>query len=311
MPGSVERRAHPAHLPVHHPARSRPSPTPGVGVHHGHLRRSARGSRRCRPGRRSSSTPQWPWSVNSSRHRSLITTSASPDLGDRVADRDRRARRRGRARHCRWRPCVAGTPNSITPPRPAAGRLGHGLAHAVAGVLDDARHARDRHRFARALADEQRQHQLPRPQRRLGDQVDARPGDTRSRRGRSAGNPGGGSPQVALRRAAGALLRRLGDRLAGLEERQPALRHRSRRARRRAPGSTATRPARRRAARAPRAVLAVAGPMHAMTVDGCGLPAMPTRLRTVDDDVKTTASNRPALIASRVGAGGGAARTVR
>jgi hypothetical protein len=30
--------------------------------------------------------------------------------------------------------------------------------------------------------------------------------------------------------------------------------------------------------------------MHAITVDGCGLPAMPTRLRTVEDDVKTTAS---------------------
>ena len=38
---------------------------------------------------------------------------------------------------------------------------------------------------------------------------------------------------------------------------------------------------------------------------------MPTRLRTVDDDVNTTASNLPVLIASRVGAGGGAARTVR
>jgi hypothetical protein len=59
------------------------------------------------------------------------------------------------------------------------------------------------------------------------------------------------------------------------------------------------------------AVLAVAGPITAITVDGCGLPAMPTRLRTVEDDVNTTASNLPDLIASRVGAGGGAARTVR
>ena len=38
------------------------------------------------------------------------------------------------------------------------------------------------------------------------------------------------------------------------------------------------------------AVLAVAGPMQAMTVEACGLPAIPTRLRTVDDEVKTTAS---------------------
>src|ERR687886_155616 len=55
----------------------------------------------------------------------------------------------------------------------------------------------------------------------------------------------------------------------------------------------------------------VAGPIAAITVPGCGLPAMPTRLRTVEEDVKTTASNLPVLIASRVGAGGGAARTVR
>ena len=55
----------------------------------------------------------------------------------------------------------------------------------------------------------------------------------------------------------------------------------------------------------------MAGPITAITVDGCGLPAMPTRLRTVEDEVKTTASNLPVLIASRVGAGGGVARTVR
>jgi len=58
-------------------------------------------------------------------------------------------------------------------------------------------------------------------------------------------------------------------------------------------------------------VLAVAGPMAATTVTAWGLPAMPTRLRTVELDEKTTASNWPCLIASRVSAGGGAARTVR
>ena len=58
-------------------------------------------------------------------------------------------------------------------------------------------------------------------------------------------------------------------------------------------------------------VRAVAGPMTAMIVDACGFPAIPTRLRTVDDDVNTTASNLPVLIASRIGAGGGVARTVR
>ena len=59
------------------------------------------------------------------------------------------------------------------------------------------------------------------------------------------------------------------------------------------------------------AVFAVAGPITAMIVEVCGLPAMPTRLRTVEDEVNTTASNLPVLIASRVAAGGGAARTVR
>ena len=59
------------------------------------------------------------------------------------------------------------------------------------------------------------------------------------------------------------------------------------------------------------AVLAVAGPITAITVEGWGFPAIPTRLRTVEDEVKTTASNLPVLIASRVAAGGGAARTVR
>src|SRR5699024_727614 len=59
------------------------------------------------------------------------------------------------------------------------------------------------------------------------------------------------------------------------------------------------------------AVLTVAGPMQAITVVAWGLPAMPTRLRTVEDEVNKTASNLPVLMASRVGAGGGAARTVR
>ena len=51
--------------------------------------------------------------------------------------------------------------------------------------------------------------------------------------------------------------------------------------------------------------------MQAMTVTLCGLPAMPTRLRTVEDEVNSTASKPPPLIASRVSAGGGEARTVR
>ena len=51
--------------------------------------------------------------------------------------------------------------------------------------------------------------------------------------------------------------------------------------------------------------------MTATTVRACGLPAMPTRFRTVEDEVNSTASNPPDLMASRMSAGGGAARTVR
>ena len=47
-----------------------------------------------------------------------------------------------------------------------------------------------------------------------------------------------------------------------------------------------------------RAVSAVFGPRQATIDRECGLPAMPTRFRTVDDEVKQTASNPPVLIAS-------------
>ena len=49
---------------------------------------SAAGTRRCRPGPRASSTPQWPWSVNSSRQRSVCTTSASPTSATRDPGRE-------------------------------------------------------------------------------------------------------------------------------------------------------------------------------------------------------------------------------
>src|SRR6516225_3659654 len=52
------------------------------------------------------------------------------------------------------------------------------------------------------------------------------------------------------------------------------------------------------------AVLAVCGPITPITVTACGLPAMPTRFRTVDDEVNSTASKPPPLMASRIGAGG-------
>ena len=131
---------------------------------------------------------------------------------------------------------------------------------------------------------------------------------------RARSSLGTGSASLARRSPCGArrlALRRAGDRLAGLEHRQRGAPRRSRRARRRAPRRPASGASTSTRRPCSSAVLAVAGPITAITVDGCGLPAMPTRLRTVEDEVKTTASNLPVLIASRVGAGGGVARTVR
>ena len=46
---------------------------------------------------------------------------------------------------------AAGMPNTISPPTPAADRLGGRLAQAVPGVLDHAGHRADRLRLADAL----------------------------------------------------------------------------------------------------------------------------------------------------------------
>ena len=98
-------------------------------------------------------------------------------------------------------------------------------------------------------------------------------------------------------------LARAHDRLAGLDRRQRAGRRRTRRAPR--PGrhaglaaSTSTR------SPCSSAVFAVAGPMQATTVVACGLPAMPTRLRTVeldgeDDRVELAALDRLAHLGGR------------
>ena len=183
-------------------------------------------------------------------------------------------------------------------------------------MLDDARHRADRRGSVGALADEHRQHQLARPRSDgLGDQPAQRRACAAAGRGRDRSRDsaiGRGSLRASDLAARGRLaLGRPGDRLAGLEHRGPTRgtevgervdEHLDRRA---SGASTSTRRP------CSSAVLAVAGPITAITVEGCGLPAMPTRLRTVEDDVNTTASNLPVLIASRVGAGGGAARTVR
>ena len=138
--------------------RARPGPRrPG--------RPSSRSARPCRrrprPGRRAISaytssvaslstrpsavsTPQWPWSVNSSRHRSLITVSASPTSADHVGDRDVEdavgVERAGAGGVLGLRDAEQHHPAEPEPrpPRRRPSRSG------VAGVLDDARHRRDR-----------------------------------------------------------------------------------------------------------------------------------------------------------------------
>ena len=95
-----------ADLAVHHPARP-DHVGAGVGLGDAPSRRSARGWRRCRPRPSASSTPQWPWSVNSSRHRSAITHGRVADLGDQVAQRDVEDAVRVDRAASRWRPCPA------------------------------------------------------------------------------------------------------------------------------------------------------------------------------------------------------------
>ena len=73
-----------ADLAVHHPG-GRDDVGAGLGLGQRRPGRRARGWRRCRPRRRRSSTPQWPWSVYSSRQRSAMSTSRSPMVVAQVA----------------------------------------------------------------------------------------------------------------------------------------------------------------------------------------------------------------------------------
>ena len=136
-----------------------------------------------------SSTPQWPWSVNSSRHRSAITVSCVADLGHHVGDGEVEDAVAGRSRRSRRRPCSARDAEEHHPAEPGRDRLVGGLLQRVAGVLHDARHARDRARLGGVLAHEQRQHQLAGAQRASRRPARRRAGVRRSRRGRTSGKP--------------------------------------------------------------------------------------------------------------------------
>ena len=113
------------------------------------------------------STPQWPWSVYSSRHRSasehevvadLVAQVAQGELHDAVGSPGARALgilRRGHAEEDH-----AGDAEG--------GELGDLLAQRLAGVLHDARQRRDRLRLVDAFAHEQRRDEVVDGQSGLG-----------------------------------------------------------------------------------------------------------------------------------------------
>ncbi len=129
-------------------------------------RRSARGSRRCRRAPSAASTPQWPWSVNSSRHRSVCTTSASPTSATSASVATFRMPRGSSAPEPRASR-TAGTPKSMMPPTPAVGGLRRRAAERVERVLHDAGHRPDRRRLGRRPRARRREHQLRGHQVRL------------------------------------------------------------------------------------------------------------------------------------------------
>ena len=105
------------------------------------------------------STPQWPWSVNSSRHRSLITVSASPTSPTTSV----MARLRMPAGSTAPEPSASlcsGMPKSITPPSPRSAASATALSRVsrvcwtTPGIDAIGTGSTD------ALAHEQRQHQL-------------------------------------------------------------------------------------------------------------------------------------------------------
>ena len=206
-------------------------------------------------------------------------------------------------------PCASldsGTPNSMIPPMPASTQRRAPPRRASRGCAGRPR-ASPRWPPAR---------RCPRGRRQAAR---GRPGAAGSRR------RAGAAPGYAAAAAAGAPARRPGGRPAltggGYSTCAPMAaarpdpptpprpqgRGRGRRARPRAQSADASEASTSTRSPCSSAVLAVAGPMQAITVEVCGLPAMPTRLRTVELEVKTTASNWPALdrLTDRCGRRGG------
>ena len=257
------------------------------------------------------SSPQWPWSVYSSRHRSAMSTVASPTSAARSRERQLRGSRPGRRppspgrpsppgcrtgsarrprpRPPRPRPC-AGCPGCAGPRPawrpPAAGSLIPSLTN-IGSTRSDGPDA--------GLRDQ--------PAQRRGPAQPAGPGGRElAPLGNSAVT---GSPSRPSGAAAGtpAALTGLAYRLPGRDGRlaHPGARTRPARSTRPVAEGFGAFTSTRRPNSA--AVLAVCGPITAITVTACGLPAMPIRFRTVEEEVNSTASNPPPLIASRIGGG--------
>ncbi len=156
--------------------------------------RRSRAWRRCRRRRRSSSTPQWPWSVYSSTHRSAITHHVVADVGAQVGERELHDAVRVE------RPRADGVLDGRDAeqdhgPHAEVGQLGDLLAQALAGVLHDAGQRHDRLRLVDALADEQRGDRgRSRATWRLGDEV------TQRRRAAQAARPIDGEGSTGHRR---------------------------------------------------------------------------------------------------------------
>ena len=111
--------------------RTRPAPRPSRGT--------AAGWRRCRRCRRRSSTPQCPWSVNSSRHRSAISTVSSPTSARR-SDIATLSMPSGSVAGEPTASRTVGDPEHHQPTHPGRDRLRGRLAERVPGVLQHSRH---------------------------------------------------------------------------------------------------------------------------------------------------------------------------
>ena len=99
------------------------------------------------------STPQWPWSVNSSRQTSDMTRQSSPTSSRTARIAAVRMPSGSSAPEPRASLC-SGTPNSMTPGQSGIGGLDRGLAERVQGVLDHPGHGADRPRLTQTFGHE-------------------------------------------------------------------------------------------------------------------------------------------------------------